>query len=46
MLCMRELSIILYFGEEICVYKGNIMLVIIRRWVVFWDIFIGKEQKC
>ncbi|XP_060076678.1 uncharacterized protein LOC132556312 [Ylistrum balloti] len=44
--CVRVMSNIPHLGEVITPYRGNVMMITTRRWVLYWDIPTGKcDQK-
>ncbi|XP_045212692.2 uncharacterized protein LOC123563752 [Mercenaria mercenaria] len=44
--CFRQQSKIPTLGVFVQPYKGNVMLISSRRWIIFWDIPTGKcDQK-
>lgn len=43
--CNRILTKNPHLGEMFCPYKGNVMMISTRRWVIFWDIPTGKADQ-
>ncbi|KAK3090305.1 hypothetical protein FSP39_010788 [Pinctada imbricata] len=45
MYCYRVMTKIPHLGEAICATSGNTMVATTRRWVIFWDIVVGKADQ-